>query len=117
MRRRRRIHQPYDIWCWLTATRQDVFVATPPKCGTTWMQQICYQLATGGDMSFECISAVSPWLEVALDVQQPLSDEFPAEQPRIIKSHLVCSRIPMSEQAKYDCVSTLLHCNEPRIND
>ncbi len=27
----------------------DVFICTYPKCGTTWMQQICHLLVNGGD--------------------------------------------------------------------
>ena len=45
----------------------DVFVVTPPKCGTTWMQQIVHQLRSGGDMSFHEISDVVPYLEHAYD--------------------------------------------------
>ena len=33
----------------------DVVISTPPKTGTTWVQQIVHQLRTGGDMDFEDI--------------------------------------------------------------
>ena len=45
----------------------DVFVVTPPKCGTTWMQQIVHQLRSDGDMSFDEICDVVPHLEHAYD--------------------------------------------------
>ena len=53
----------------------DVFVVTPPKCGTTWMQQILHQLRSGGDMSFEDISDVVPYIELAYDVEIDLEAE------------------------------------------
>jgi catechol 2,3-dioxygenase-like lactoylglutathione lyase family enzyme len=45
----------------------DVLIATTSKAGTTWMLQICHQLRSGGDMSFDEIGQVIPWLEVAHD--------------------------------------------------
>lgn len=27
---------------------EDVFIVTYPKCGTTWLQQICYLIFSGG---------------------------------------------------------------------
>ena len=65
----------------------DVFVATPPKCGTTWMQMIIHQLRSGGDMSFEEISNVVPFIEIAGD----LGIDVDADQeyfPRAFKTHL-----------------------------
>ena len=46
---------------------EDVFVVTPGKTGTTWMQQILHQLRSGGDMSFDNISDVVPFIEMAYD--------------------------------------------------
>ena len=64
----------------------DVIVVTPPKCGTTWMQQIMHQLRSGGDMTFEDIDDVVPWIEAAYDVGQDLDDEH-KYQPRCFKIH------------------------------
>jgi len=35
---------------------------TPPKCGTTWMQQIVHGLRTRGSMDFNEITRVVPFL-------------------------------------------------------
>ena len=51
---------------------RDVVIATTPKAGTTWMQQICHQLRSCGDMNFSEISEVVPWLELAHDQGQNL---------------------------------------------
>ena len=59
----------------------DVFVVTPPKCGTTWMQQILHQLRSGGDMSFDEINDVVPFIELAYDTELDLEAEH-KYQPR-----------------------------------
>ncbi|XP_028406617.1 amine sulfotransferase-like isoform X2 [Dendronephthya gigantea] len=64
----------------------DVFVVTSPKCGTTWMQQILHQLRSGGDMSFEEIYDVVPYLEAAYDLEIDLEAEHKF-QPRCYKTH------------------------------
>ena len=44
---------------------EDIYIITFLKSGTTWMQMICYQLLTEGDMDFNHIYDVSPWLSNA----------------------------------------------------
>ncbi|WP_262695505.1 sulfotransferase domain-containing protein [Kordiimonas aquimaris] len=46
----------------------DVIIATFPKCGTTWMQQIVHGLRTNGDMDFGEITEAVPWIEMAYDL-------------------------------------------------
>ena len=64
----------------------DVFVVTPTKSGTTWVQQIMHQLRSGGDMSFTDIEEAVPWIELAYDVGQDLDAEH-KYQPRCFKTH------------------------------
>ena len=79
----------------------DVFIATYPKCGTTWLQQIAHGLRTRGDMNFREITEVVPWLEVCLDLGMDPNGEQRAE-PRLFKSHLTWDLIPKG--GKYICV-------------
>ncbi|HZF28836.1 MAG TPA: sulfotransferase domain-containing protein [Gammaproteobacteria bacterium] len=92
----------------------DVFVATYPKCGTTWMQYIVYllvhgaePLARGGNMN-----DVFPHLE---EVGEHVVRALP--EPRMIKTHLPFERTPWNDRAKYiyvarnpfDCVVSFYH--------
>jgi hypothetical protein len=79
----------------------DVFVATYPKCGTTWVQYIAYLLLHEGQplAPSQSLNDVSPHLEeVGCDVVATK----PA--PRLIKTHLPCERTPWDVRAKYLCV-------------
>jgi len=69
-----------------------VVVITFPHMGTTWVQQICEQLRTGGNMSFSDIAERQPSLDLAWDCGQDLNAAQVAE-PRIFKSHLLLSAI------------------------
>lgn len=76
----------------------DIFIVATPKAGTTWVQQICHQLRTGGDMEFEEISQVVPWIELAQDQGQDLEAEQ-ADHPRCFKTHCWYDHCPKG--AKY----------------
>lgn len=71
----------------------DVFIATFPKCGTTWTQQILHALRTRGSMDFDEITAVVPWLEMAhalgMDPNAPQ-----VAQPKVFKTHLSYEEVP-----------------------
>ena len=71
----------------------DVFVVTPMKTGTTWLQQIMHQLRSGGDMTFADIEDVIPWIEIAFDLEQDLDAEH-KYQPRCFKSHFLYEECP-----------------------
>jgi len=53
----------------------DIIISPFSKCGTTWLQQIFHCLRTGGDMDFDDISRVTPWIEMAralgIDLNSP----------------------------------------------
>lgn len=71
----------------------DVIIAPYAKCGTTWLQQIVQSLRTGGDLDFDDISRVVPWIETAHDLGLDLDAEQRAE-PRAFKSHLAWHDVP-----------------------
>ncbi len=73
----------------------DVFIATYPKCGTTLLQQMVHTLRTHGDMSFEEITAVVPWLESAWDIGIDPEAEQTA-RPRVFKTHRTAAGLPSS---------------------
>lgn len=62
----------------------DIYVSTFSKSGTTWAQIILYQLTTDGDMSFDHLFDISPWVWYAA-VREVEPAVTPA--PRILKSH------------------------------
>src|SRR3954447_2960755 len=70
----------------------DVIISPFPKSGTTWLQQIVHSLRTRGDMNFEEITAVVPWLEMADALGLDL--EAPQPFPRAYKSHLNWNDVP-----------------------
>jgi hypothetical protein len=76
-----------------TPRPSDVLIATYPKSGTTWMQQIVHGLRTGGDMDFSEITAVAPWIEMAHDMGIDLDAEQAAE-PRAFKTHWRGDEVP-----------------------
>jgi Sulfotransferase domain len=78
----------------------DVMVATYPKCGTTWVQQIVHGLRTRGSMDFEEISLVVPWIETAgmlgIDLDAPQ-----VARPRAFKTHLPWDLVPKGGRNVY----------------
>ena len=76
----------------------DVIITPFGKCGTTWLQQTFHTLRTGGDMDFDDISRVVPWIETSAGLGLDLDAPQRAE-PRGFKSHLGYDLIPKG--AKY----------------
>jgi hypothetical protein len=71
----------------------DIVISPFAKCGTTWLQQTFHCLRTRGDMDFDDISRVTPWIEMSGVCSQDL--EAPQRgEPRGFKSHLPYDAIP-----------------------
>ncbi len=75
----------------------DVIITPFAKCGTTMLQQMFHQLRTaapmGGDMDFDDISRVVPWIEQGIGLDVDLNAAQRAE-PRGFKSHLGYHDLP-----------------------
>lgn len=78
----------------------DLFIAPYAKSGTTWLQQLAHGLRTRGDMDFEEISYVVPWIEVAHDMGVDLHAPQVA-RPRLFKTHFNWHDIPKG--GRYIC--------------
>lgn len=84
----------------------DIFVCTPPKCGTTWTQTIVANLLwPRGDVPGP-ILAISPWIEFTLTPAAEMH-EMLAAQPhrRFMKSHTPADGIPWFDTARYIVVA------------
>lgn len=76
----------------------DIYISTYQKSGTTLMQMILYQLTTKGDMNFNHIYDVSPWIRNAsLKKQKPI--ELPS--PRLIKTHDKYKNFPKGTKGRF----------------
>ncbi|MDH5381351.1 MAG: sulfotransferase domain-containing protein [Cyclobacteriaceae bacterium] len=62
----------------------DIYISTFPKSGTTLTQMILYQLTTDGNMDFDHIYDVSPWIRNSSFLGKEVPD---LPSPRIIKTH------------------------------
>lgn len=71
----------------------DVIISPFAKCGTTWLQQIVHSLRTGGDMDFDDIYEVVPFIEIAPEMGIDLDGQQKAE-PRAFKSHFGWDDVP-----------------------
>jgi hypothetical protein len=89
-----------------TPRREDVFVVTQMKCGTTWMQHLVYEilLRGRGDLveTGRSLNALSPWLESVKSVSVTETPLIGTERPsRIIKTHFPASLCPFDPKARY----------------
>lgn len=87
-------------------TAEDVFVVTPMKCGTTWMQHLVYQILNRGrgDLveSGRALYGVSPWIEARKSVSMEAAPRVGSTSPRrLIKTHLPTSLCPYDPAARY----------------
>lgn len=81
---------------------EDIFVCTPAKCGTTWMQTIVASLLWPDGDAPGPVVTISPWIEAELDpIGEVLARLEAQTHRRFIKSHTPADGIPFFEQAKH----------------
>jgi hypothetical protein len=85
---------------------EDVFVVTQMKCGTTWMQQVVYEILHRGRGNLvdsgKAMYALSPWLEGRKSVAVADAPLIGTERPsRIIKTHLPVVLCPYDPAARF----------------
>jgi len=118
------LHDP-QILANFKVRASDVLITTPPKAGTTWMQQILHQIRSGGDPDFSSIDGVVPWLErqrvdkngSAVSWQQILQRFEAMAEPRIFKTHCTAEQTPgigtariiLSSRDPRDCCVSFYH--------
>ena len=88
----------------------DLFVASHPKSGTTWTQQIVRLLRNRGQDDGKLLDRAMPWLDVLDSEYGSKNGYYPSfektmSHPRVFKSHLFYRMMPggppNTTQAKY----------------
>jgi aryl sulfotransferase len=80
----------------------DIFVCTPPKCGTTWTQAICAMLVTGKVDHGTQPGIVSPWIDAQFAPIDDYLKQVEAQQHRrYIKTHTPLDGIPYFHTGVY----------------
>ena len=83
---KRYIHHHHLVYS-IVPRPEDVWIVTSPKCGTTWTQEIVWNILSGAD---QVSSARTPFIDGPMifgedDPQQFFSDFEKLPSPRIIK--------------------------------
>ena len=83
----------------------DIFVCTPPKSGTTWMQAICALLVFQTPDLQVNPATISPWLDaIFTPIEEILAMLEAQTHRRIIKTHTPLDGISYFEDCEYVCV-------------
>ncbi|WP_299367613.1 sulfotransferase domain-containing protein [uncultured Tateyamaria sp.] len=92
-------------WDMVRIRPDDVFVVTPPKCGTTWMQTIVALLFAGDpDIDTE-LSVKMPWVDIRIREMSEIAARLEAmPHRRSMKSHTPMDGLPLDDKAQYICV-------------
>jgi aryl sulfotransferase len=89
-------------WAGFEPRPGDVFVCTPAKCGTTWMQAIIASLLWPDGDPPGPILDLSPWLEFEADpIDEVLARLAAQRHRRFVKTHTPADGIPFFPEAKY----------------
>ena len=94
-------------WTGFEPRPDDIFVCTPSKCGTTWMQTIVANLLwPDGDIPGQIVNGISPWIEAKFIPADAMHAMLKAQtHRRAMKSHSPADAIPWFPQAKYITVA------------
>jgi len=80
----------------------DIFICTPPKCGTTWTQAICSMLVFGKADHGQQTSDISPWVDAAFaPIEDVLNQIKDLPHRRFIKTHSPLDGIPYHNECTY----------------
>jgi aryl sulfotransferase len=80
----------------------DIVIATQPKCGTTWMQQIVGSLVFR-DPSPRALPQASPWIDQRFrsSVEETYAMLDAQTHRRFIKTHLPIDGLPLFDEVRY----------------
>lgn len=80
----------------------DVFVCTPPKCGTTWMQTIVVALLFPDGDAPGSVTQIAPWIDARFEPVDAVLSRLDAQsRRRCIKTHTNADGIPWFPEASY----------------
>ncbi len=99
-----------EVRSWTTDSRRwaqfkprpgDIVIATAPKCGTTWTQQIA-SLLVFQEPSPRDIQTTSPWIDFRLPPVEAVMAFIEAQtHRRFLKSHLPFDALPIYDEIQY----------------
>lgn len=89
-------------WAGFEPKADDIFVCSPPKCGTTWVQTIIASLLWPDGNAPGPVMTISPWIEAKLRPADDMYEMLAAQSHRrFMKSHTPADGIPWYDDAKY----------------
>ena len=89
-------------WSGFGFRKDDIVIATPPKCGTTWMQRICALLVFGTPALEQPLTRVSPWIDILVRSRADIVADLEAQRHRrFIKTHTPLDGIPWDPRVTY----------------
>lgn len=92
-------------WDQIRLRPDDVIVATPPKCGTSWMQTIVALLLSGDPEVEPELAHKMPWVDIRFREISEVAERLESMTGRrCLKSHTPLDGLPQHDQAQYICV-------------
>lgn len=95
-------HMDSRRWDGYRPRRGDIVIATHPKCGTTWMQQIVGLLIFGSPDP-RPVTALAPWVDgrFVMPIEETLALIEAQTHRRFLKSHLPFDALPAYDEVSY----------------